>query len=146
MEQFQVLNFNKWPGKISYASAVIAYTKLKKTSGNHSVSNTSNKLQQVLKMFYSYSKSVVQWKKVPVNFFTTLVDIRAYRMFPLSSPSYVTTAFESSWIIDTGSLWVAHIWELTLVSIIAGFTIKGPPYKGRTLAAIGPWRVDTSGR
>jgi len=67
-------------------------------------------------------------------------------MLPLSSPSHVTTAFKSSWVIDARSLWVAHIWELTFVNIFARFAIERPSHKGRTLASIGPWCIYTSGR
>ena len=87
-----------------------------------------------------------QTKMLPMDAFTTLIDIGAYGMFPLSSPSCVATALESSWVITTGSVWIAHVRVLTLICITARFTIKGPPCERRTLASIGPWRIYASCR
>ncbi len=100
-------------------------------------------------MFWQITKvntTIEHKRKLPICSFCTFIDVRANWMCPLSSPSYITTAVKSSWIVDARSLRITNIWVLALISIITRSAIKGPPYEGRALAAIGPWCVDASGR
>ena len=51
--------------------------------------------------FTRTQKVIRQRELLPVDAFTTLIDIRAYGVLSLSSPSCVATALESSWVITT---------------------------------------------
>ena len=82
---------------------------------------------------------------LPVNPFRALINVRTLRMFPLSPPSYITTAIKSSRIVVAWRLWVAHVWVLTLISINTRSAIKGPSNKGRTFATIRPRCVHAFG-
>ena len=90
-------------------------------------------------------KSQYNKSTLPVNPFRALINVRTHRMFPMSPPSYITTAFKSSRVVVAWSLWVAHVWVLTLISINTGSAIKGPSNKGRTFATVGPRRVHAFG-